>query len=468
MANGPKDLRQFIVALDADGDGDQVRVTKPVSPQNFDCTAILEKLDRRGLRPMALFESTEDVEGRPCTIPVAMNVFATRERCAKALGFDPKQAQMPLSMFFAERSRGGIDPLVIDPADAPVREVVLTGDEIDTRKLPIVSHSDGDYGPCLTMTLAVRDPDSGAYNVAFIKAFYDFESKSRLRITIHSTDSLRALKIYEDRNEPMPIVAILGHHPAFYLGSMGLTPYRNDDYRTIGAFLDEPLRVVPSQTWGEDFMIPADAEIVIEGVVPPGVRMICDPFGDITRQYQAQTLRPVMDITAITHRAAPILQDVFAGHRDHMTVGQIPKEGSLFNTLTDRFGPIINAVHMPYSGCGRLACYISIDKSSEGQAKAVALAALQESWTFQFVVIVDANIDVFNEEDVLWAAMVYTDPDRDIDMIKNIPTVFTTAMGYRKVLIDATRPLDRAMPEQNRVPADALDRIRLEDYVEGI
>ena len=151
-----------------------------------------------------------------------------------------------------------------------------------------------------------------------------------------------------------------------------------------------------------------------------------------------------------------------------MTVGQIPKEGSLFNTLTDRFGPIIKAVHMPYSGCGRLACYISIDKSSEGQAKAVALAALQESWTFQFVVIVDANIDVFNEEDVLWAAMVYTDPDRDIDMIKNIPTVFTTAMGYRKVLIDATRPLDRAMPEQNRVPADALDRIRLEDYVEGI
>lgn len=466
MADGPKNLRQFIEQLIADDDGDLVRIDKPVSPHNFDCTAILEKLDRRGQRPMALFESTEDVTGRPSSIPVAMNVFATRERCAKALGFDPKQAQMPLSMYFADLSRRGIDPEVIDRSAAPVCEVVLTGDDIDTSALPIVSHSDGDYGPCLTMTLVVRDPDSGAYNVAFIKAFYDFESNSRLRITIHSTDSLRALKIYEDRNEPMPIVAVLGHHPGFYLGSMGLTPYRNDDYRTIGAFLDEPLRVVPSATWGEDFMIPADAEIVIEGTVPPGVRMICDPFGDITRQYQAQTVRPVMEVTAISRRTDPILQDVFAGHRDHMTVGQIPKEGSLFNTLTDRFGSMITAVHMPYSGCGRLACYISIDKSSEGQAKAVALAAVQESWTFQYVVVVDSTIDVFNEEDVLWAAMVYTDPSRDIDMINNIPTVFTTAMGYRKVLIDATRPLDRAMPEQNRVPQDAMDRIRLEDYVE--
>src|SRR5690606_20909905 len=102
-----------------------------------------------------------------------------------------------------------------------------------------------------------------------------------------------------------------------------------------------------------------------------------------------------------------------------------------------------------------------------GQGKAVALAAIQESWTFQVAVVVDDVIDVFNEEDVLWATMVYTDPSRDVDMVQNIPTVFTTAMGYRKVLIDATRPLDRAMPEMNRVPQAALDRIDLDDYLPG-
>ncbi|MCW2570676.1 MAG: UbiD, partial [Frankiales bacterium] len=319
--------------------------------------------------------------------------------------------------------------------------------------------------PCLTMTLAVKDPVSGAYNVSFIKAFYDFEDQRRLRVTIHSPDSERALQYYEERNLPMPIVAVLGHHPAFYLGTMGLTPYQEDDYRTIGGFLGEPLRLTPSQTWGDEFMVPADAELIIEGVVPPGKRMIADPFGDITRQYQAQTLRPVMEVTAVTRRRDAIMQDVFAGHHDHFTAGQIPKEGTIYNTLRRRFGDVVTAVHMPYSGCGRLACYISIDKKREGTAKTVAMAALLEAWTVEVVVVVDKVIDVYSEPDVVWATLVNVDPNRDVDLLHNVPNVFTTQMGGSKVIIDATRPLDRTMPEMNRVPADALDRIRLDDYL---
>jgi UbiD family decarboxylase len=134
--------------------------------------------------------------------------------------------------------------------------------------------------------------------------------------------------------------------------------------------------------------------------------------------------------------------------------------------LRHRFGDIIQAVHCPYSGCGRLAVYVSIKKSREGQGKAVALAAIQESFTFQVAVVVDDVIDVFDEADVIWATLVNVDPSRDVDMIHNIPTVFTTSLGYRKVLIDATRPFDRAIPEMNRVPPETMDRIRLDDYVE--
>lgn len=462
-----KSLGGFIRDVDASGSGDLIRVKRPVDPADFDCTALLEHLAKRGQHPMVLFEDALNLKGEPSGIPVVMNVFATRERCATALDFPRDQAKLPLALEFSRRERHPVDPVIVDPADAPVKQIVQVGEDVDTRDLPIVMHSEGDYGPCLTMTLAIKDPESGAYNAAFIKAFYDFEDHRRLRITIHSTDSERALDYYESRGMEMPIVAILGHHPAFYLGTMGLTPYESDDWTTIGGFLNEPVRLVPSETWGDDFLVPADAEILIEGTVPPGVRMIADPFGDITRQYQAQTLRPVMNVTAITRRRDAILQDVFAGHRDHMTAGQIPKEGTLYNTLRKRFGEIITAVHMPYSGSGRLACYVSIDKKREGQGKAVALAAVQESWTFQYVVVVDKSIDVFDEEEVLWATMVYTDPSRDVDVIRNIPTVFTTAMGYRKILIDATRPLDRAMPDVNRVPAEAMARIDPADYLEG-
>lgn len=463
----PKDLHQFLEQLEAHHPDDLIRISKPVNPADFDVTAIMEHLYRHGRKPAVLFENPLDLHGNPSSIPVLINVFAERERCATALDVPREQSKLPLSEEFSRREQLEIEPEIVRAVDAPVKEICRTGEAIDTRDLPMVTHSEGDYGPCLTMTLAIKDPKSTAYNAAFIKAFYDFEDPRRLRITIHSPDSERALDYYERHNMPMPIVAILGHHPAFYLGTMGLTSYESNDYRTIGGFIGEPLRLVPSETWGDEFLVPADAEIVIEGEVPPGVRMIADPFGDITRQYQAQTLRPVMEIKAITRRRNAILQDIFAGHQDHFTAGQIPKEGTLFNTLRRKFGDIITGVHLPYSGCGRLACYVSIDKSREGQGKAVALAAIQESWTFQVVVVVDDVIDVFNEEEVVWAALVNVDPSRDVDMIQNIPTVFTTAMGYRKVIIDATRPLDKAIPEMNRVPQAALDRINLDDYLEG-
>lgn len=462
-----KDLHTYLEELHRDHPNDMVRVNKTVDPSKHEVTAILELLGQRGERPLTIFDSPLNLKGEVSDIPVLINVFATRERCAYALGVPRDQSKLPLSLAFSEMGLHPRAPVVIDRSDAPVKEVVRTGEEIDTRELPIVTHSEGDYGPCLTMTLAVKDPESGAYNAAFIKAFYDFEDQRRLRITIHSPDTERALKYYEDRNLPMPIVAILGHHPAFYLGTMGLTPYESDDYATIGAYLGESLRLVPSETWGDDFLVPGDAEILIEGVVPPGVRMIADPFGDITRQYQAQTLRPVMEVTAITRRRDAVLQDVFAGHHDHITVGQIPKEGSLYNTLRAKFGDIISAVHLPYSGCGRLAVYVSIKKSREGQGKAVAVAAIQESSLFEVAVVVDDVIDVFDEADVVWATLVNVDPSRDVDLIHNIPTIFTTSLGYRKVLIDATRPLDKTIPEMNRVPKAAMDRINLADYLEG-
>jgi 3-polyprenyl-4-hydroxybenzoate decarboxylase len=67
----------------------------------------------------------------------------------------------------------------------------------------------------------------------------------------------------------------------------------------------------------------------------------------------------------------------------------------------------------------------------------------------------------------VWATLVNVDPSRDVDIIHNIPTVFTTSQGYRKVLIDATRPFDQTIPEMNRVPQDAMDRINLDDYLGG-
>lgn len=120
---------------------------------------------------------------------------------------------------------------------------------------------------------------------------------------------------------------------------------------------------------------------------------------------------------------------------------------------------------MPHSGIGRLACYISIDKKREGDAKIAGMAALLESWTFQVVVVVDSDIDVFNEKEVVWAILTMVDPKRDVTLIDNVHTVFTTAMGHNKIVIDATKPLDRAFPERFRIPESAMQRIKLDEWI---
>jgi UbiD family decarboxylase len=156
---------------------------------------------------------------------------------------------------------------------------------------------------------------------------------------------------------------------------------------------------------------------------------------------------------------------VFSGHAEHFLLGLIPREGSVLNHLQERHGGV-SAVHLPHSGTGRFVCYISIKKVDEGQPKQVALEALAHSPTFQLVVVVDDDIDVFNEQDVLWAIHTYVDPNRDVDLLKNVGRESERAMANQRILIDATRPSHVAFPSMLRVPPEAVERIKPEEWLE--
>jgi UbiD family decarboxylase len=460
----PKDLSGFISRISAEFPDDVVTVRRQVRTGEYEVTAILQHLDDAGEYPMALFEQPLNMLGEPSEFPIVSNVFGTRERCALALDFPPEQSKLPLSLEYARRERNPIDPQVIEAADAPVKQVVSRGEDIDIRRLPIVKHFEGDLSEVVTMAAVMKDPDTGIYDVSFVKLFP--KGPRRGGVSIHSPHLERILAKWEKRGEPAPYVEIIGHHPAFFLGALAITLYDSDDYHTIGGFLGEPLRLVPSETWGKDFMVPADAEILIEGEIPPGERTVVDPFGEVTRLYQAQCLRPVLNITAMTHRRGAWYQNVFSGHQGHWNLGAIPKEGGVYNALQKRFG-MIEAVHLPFSGCGRMACYVSIHKIREGQGKEVALTTLPESRHFEVIIVVDADVDVYNERDVMWAVYTYVDPIRDIDFIHNYTkSEFTSAWQGQRMLIDATKPLDVAFPEKYRMPPDVMRRINLDEWIE--
>lgn len=461
----PKDLGSFLSLLQDHYPAELQTVSRPVKSAQYEVTGLLENLTQENRYPVVLFNDPANVYGQPSGIKLVSNMFATRERCALAFDMSPSASKMPLSLEFARRERLSIPPETIRQ-QVPVQEVVLTGEAVDVGLLPIVRHYEMDMGPVLTMACCMRDPDTGSYDVSFIKNFYKGK-RDYMGVSIHTPHLERIIARYKELGQRAPIITVLGHHPAFYLGALALTSFERNDYESIGGFLGEPLRLAPSVTWGEDFLVPTDAEIIIEGEILPGVKEVVDPFGEVTRHYQAQCIRQAMEVKAITRRQNAIMQDIFSGHHEHWNLGSVPKEGSVFNTLQSKVGNI-TAVHLPQSGIGRLSCYVSIKKTRQPQGKQTALVALNESWSFRAVVVVDDYIDVFNETDVIWATLTMVNPRKDVTLITDAGyTMFTSEAGYDKMIIDATQPIDKPFPSMFRVPPEAVKAMSLQEWLDN-
>lgn len=470
----PKDLRSFLDEIRGDPN-DFVEVERSVRPQDCEVTALLKNLDRDQRYPTVLFRSPMDMYGNPSQFSLISNIFATRQRCAVALGLDPKDRFRELSLAYAEKARGVIAPEIISNNAAPLFENVLQGDQVDVGLLPIVKHFEMDMGPVLTMAHALRSHE-GFYDLSFVKTFYK-ESRDRMVVSIHTPHLSRILGEYTKAEEPTPIINVLGHHPAFYMGSLARNPYGVNDYETIGSFLDEPLRMTPSATWGDRILVPADAEIVIEGEIPAGERDLCDPFGEVAGLYQAQCLRPVMNIKAITFRNGAIMQDIFSGFRDSFVGFHcVIKEAALEDELRPEF-PMIHEIAMPTSGMGIHCAYISVHNSDPAMIEALGRRAIEIARTHA-VIVVDDVIDVFNEDDVMFAVHTFLDPSTHANLFNvaghlagdvgvNVPKAGfgTTNWDDYKLVLNATRPTDFAFGQHNNIAKDLLQRIQIEDYI---
>ncbi len=457
------DLRSFIEMLECEHPEQVVHVTEPVDPAAFEVTAVLRHLELRRKFPLVVFDRPLDLTGASSAFPIATNIYATRERCALALGLAKDDAFAGLSLEYARREQQRVSPEVVAVGDAPVKEVIRRGDQVDLRRLPIVRHHEMDAGPYIDMTSVMRDPDTGVYNIAFLRNMY--KGPRKLGLHMSPRHNWQIVRKNEGRDLPTPVAIVVSHHPAFYIGALNVAPFGIDDYWLIGGMMERPLRLTPSLTWGDDFLIPADADMVIEGVVPPNVREVEGPFGEFPGTYGPQRVRWVIEVTAIQHRRGAIYQDIFVGHPDNWVMGSFPKEGSLFNRIKGVV-PGVRAVHLPTSAVGRFHCYISIDKRVDGESKQAALIALGECDFVKHVFVVDADIDPFREEEVLWAVATRVQADEDVDVIRNVkgntldPSQRDDIMSA-KMIVDATKPVRRPFESRIQVPGDAMQRVDL-------
>ena len=445
-------LRTFLNEIEAAGE--VVHIKKHIDPK-FEASAVLAKFEQQEKFPACYFENIGSGE-----YPVVSNLFASRKRLAVSLGCTDEE----LNAVYREREDKRIEPVMVP--EGPVQEVVLTGDDIDLYKLPILTHNALDAGPYVTCGASVtKDPDTGIRNIGV----YRHQLHAKNKLGIHMSEASHVNYIYgkyEAMGKDMPIAITIGHHPAFYLGCLSFAPVGVDEYGVAGALMDQPLELVKCRTC--DLEVPAEAEIVLEGYVSATERQMEAPFGEFTTMYGGPHMYHVVTVTAITMRKKPIYLDCFSGHLDHQLLGGTGRLSTIYKTVRMAC-PTVKDVFMAPSGCCRLSCYVSIHKRHEGEAKNAIGAVLAADPFSKYVVVVDDDVNIFSDSAVLQAIATRLKPDQNAFMIRNAkghPLDPTAYNGYvvTKVGIDCTKPL-KDFPETVSVPG--TDDIDLEALICG-
>ena len=455
-----KDLRQFLHEVETEEPDQVIRIKKEVDP-HFEVTGILARLEKERQFPIVIFENVKGA-----SLPVVTNVHADARRLFRAIGL--KSAT--ISEFIREYSKredSPIDPVVVKKG--PVQEIVISGKDIDVTKLPILTYHEKDAGRYITAGFGImRDPDSNVRNAGIYRLM--IHTKDTFGIQLSETAHGHYIwQTYERQNRATPMAVAIGHHPAFYLGCLSFTSLETDEFSVAGGIMGEPVQMVPCKTM--DLDVPALAEIVLECEILPKLRKKEAPFGEYPGTYGPQRDNPIVKVKAITMRRNALYQSSFVGHADNLLLSGITRSTTITKTVK-LASPKVRAVHMPASGRCRFICYISIDKIIEGEPKNAAMAAFAADPFLKYVVVVDQDVNVLNDEEVLHAIATRARADQDMFMVTYAkgspldPASYDPERGSHlvtKVGIDATRKGN--YPDEIRVPGS--DEIQLEKFIPG-
>ena len=425
------DLRSFLDGLSESAPASVFAVADEV-PLDYTSTALTLALEKQGRAPVVLLNRLAEREGR-----LVANLFGSRELMALSIGATPDTFLNVLGDALDHLVPAQVLP---DGATAPVHEVVREGAEADLSRLPIPTHFEQDAGPYITAgMLAARDPDTGVGNLAYVRL--QVTGPRRLGASLHSRQhTWDYLRRAEKRGQDLPVAIVIGAHPAVMLAGAAKMGIGEDEYDLAGALLGQPLQVVRGCT--VDVMVPATAEIVIEGKLLANVHETEGPFGEYTGYVTGRSTHNVVEVSAITMRRDAIFVDVIPGNSaEHLILGRAAKEAWVHKRMAEAL-PFFVDFHYPSSGT-HFHCFVRIDKSAEGQAQQAAQLVVGLDHYIKLAVVVDKDVDPSDEAAVMWALATRMQADRDVTvlthcMCNKLDPSSEDGVGA-KLLIDATR-----------------------------
>ncbi|MFN3746955.1 MAG: UbiD family decarboxylase [Hyphomicrobiaceae bacterium] len=433
-----RDLRAFLNYLDTSAR--MIRITAPVSTVHEMTEVHRRVLAQRG--PALLFENARVASGAAAPMPALVNLFGSTERVAWGLGMHRERIPALGELLVKLRQPEPIDglkglweswPLIKAALSAmpsfvgrpAVQEEVHLGRDVDLSRLPVQTCWPGEPAPLITWPLVITRPPTSdcisSYNTGVYRMQVLARDRAVVRWLAHRGGAAHH-RLWAAAGREMPIAVAIGADPATMLSAVLPLPEGMSELRFSGLLRGERPRLARCVT--QPLTVPADAEIVIEGAVSPNDTAPEGPYGDHTGYYNAVENFPVMRITAITSRHAPIYVSTYTGRP--------PDEPSIIGeALNELFVPILRSqipevvdCFLPSDACSYRMAIISIHKRYPGQARRVMMALwgmmVQFSYT-KIVVIVDDDIDVRNHRDVLWALSTRMDPSRDLVVLDRTP-----------------------------------------------
>lgn len=442
------DLRAFLKRVE--DNGDLMRIGEELSPE-YEISAALKRFDAG---KVLLFEN---VKGH--THSVVGGVCGTRQRIMDALGVGPDQLYPRL----LEATRS---PKKCRIGDGPVKEVVEEG---DLRKLPILTHFDGDPGPYITSGIVyARSPDGEVENVSFHRLLVLDERKMTLRIVPRHLYRLTQLAKKEGLKS-MDVSVSIGLHPTVLLAGSLPAPWGTCEFNVVNTLLGGKLKLTECEH--VDALAPADAELILECRLRLDQNVAEGPFVDQTGTFDVKRQQPLVELVGVMHREDYIYQGLLPSGSEHMLLMGMPPEVRIWDYVRNVV-PTVRGVNMTLGGMGWLHCVVSFEKFREGDPKNVLMAIFAAHPSLKHAVVVDSDIDPYDMQEVEWAIATRFKGDEDLLLVPNsrVSSLDPASDQERelgcKVGIDATRPLSKPAEKFRKAEITVSDRVRkiLEKY----
>jgi len=463
------DFRAFVQILQNRGELDHI--SREVE-RKFELAAVMAKIDnqRRAYR-------FDNVAG--ARFPVVGGLYNSLERYGLALGYAGPEpfGHADFDALIEAAKTNPIEPTTV--STGPCKQNIVTVDDIDLADLPVPTFFELDSGPFITGAIGVtRDPKTGEINVGIYRTL--IIGRNTCVINASSMSDLRRIYAnWEKTGETMPIAIALGVPPAMLVGAACKLPPNRCEYPVAGGLAGEPLELVRCED--SDLLVPADAEIVIEGTVDFSQR-VENLLGEFAGQYGPENA-PVTRVNTITHRDDAMYYAIVAGRNpEHNSLGNVAVYG-VQRSITDSIRQAVPEAQdigvIMEPAMGTLAhVTISIDKQSDDQPGDVIARAFAAgghifpvSKITKRIIVVDDDIDVHDRVDVNWAIWNRAAAASKFQVIPDVESwelerAAKAGLKSARIGIDATMDLED-VEKLVRPIIPGEDDIRLEDYIDS-